>query len=75
MQIDTISASFRDKEKRFEDEIRQLKRRIDEAEFETEKARKEGEFNLNILKSTHESEAKRIVGESGRVSQRLKEVE
>jgi hypothetical protein len=58
-----------------EDEIRALKRRIDEAEFETEKVKKEGEFNINVIKATQNSDAKRIVEESMRVTQKLRETE
>jgi len=58
-----------------EDEIRALKRRIDEAEFETEKVKKEGEFNINVIKATQKSDAKRIVEESMRVAQKLRETE
>ncbi len=58
-----------------EDEIRALKRRIDEAEFETEKVKKEGEFNINVIKATQNSDAKRIVEESMRVAQKLRETE
>lgn len=43
---------FREKEKKMEEEIRLLKRKVDEATFEAEKNRKEGEFNINIYKTS-----------------------
>jgi hypothetical protein len=71
--VDGEKVSFREKEKRYEEEIRVLKRRIDEAEFAAEKNKKEGEFNINIFRTTQESETKRISTDYQRVSQRLHE--
>lgn len=69
-----LQLSFKEKEKKYEDDVRVLKRRVDEAEFETEKARKEAEFNHSLIRADHELEAKRIVDTNGKLEQRLKEM-
>ena len=52
-----------------------LKRKADVAEFETEKVRREAQFNLSLLRAEHDREAKRIVDENSRLTDRLRELE
>lgn len=70
-----LNLSFKEREKKYEDQVRVLKRKVDEAEFETEKVRREAEFNHSFLRADHETEAKRIVDENQRLAQRLKETQ
>lgn len=69
------NGAFREKEKRYEEEIRNLKRRVDEAEFSAEKSRKEGEFNLNMYRTNQESEMKRLIADNERITIRCREAE
>ena len=52
-----------------------MRRRIDEAEFQLEKTRKEGEFSLQTYKISHEADAKNIFNDNIRLTQRLKETQ
>ena len=69
------SGAFREKEKKYEEEIRNLKRRVDEAEFAAEKSRKEGDFNLNMYRTSQESEMKRLLADKDRITIRCREAE
>jgi hypothetical protein len=73
--VANLQLSFKEKEKKYEDEVRVLKRRVDEAEFETEKTQKEAEFNHSFIRADHELEAKRIVDENAKLEHKLKETQ
>lgn len=55
MSHDELRLGFRDRESQYEDTIRQLRRQLDEALFMVDKAKKEGEFNLGLLRAENES--------------------
>ena len=74
-ELHNITIANREREKRNEEEVKGLKRKADVAEFETEKVRREAEFNLSLLRAEHDREAKRIVDENTRLTDRLRELE
>lgn len=49
---------FRETENKYEEENRNLRRKLDETRFLVEKAEKEGNFNINLLKVENESNLK-----------------
>lgn len=58
MSTEQLRISFKDKEANYEDTIRQLRRQLDEALFLVDKAKKEGEFNVQLLRGEFDSSAK-----------------
>ena len=49
---------FSETENKYEEENRNLRRKLDETRFLVEKAEKEGNFNINLLKVENESNLK-----------------
>ena len=49
---------LREIENRYEEENRNLRRKLDEALFLVDKTRKEGEFNVNLVRVEYESKSK-----------------
>lgn len=58
LSTEQLRMLFKEKEANYEDMIRQLRRQLDEALFLVDKAKKEGEFNVQLVRGEFESQIK-----------------
>ena len=62
-EINSVRNVSKVREDQYENEVRTLKRNIDETLFEVEKLKKEGVFNLDMEKSTKANEINRLMAD------------
>lgn len=73
--MESSKVQFKDKEHALEEEIRMLRRKVDEAQFETEKARKEGEFKFTLSKASQDAEFKRLLSDLALANENLRSLQ